>query len=1004
MRESSYNFSRQYTQKPKHFRGGEKKVMRKSLSLLLAVALVFAMFAPLALADDVTLTTEQKFEALKQEGIFSGVLKADGSTDAELDANMTRAQFGIVIQKLLRLTDVNPATPTFKDVPASHWAYNAVEASVLAGILQGRGNGIYDPNADVSIQELAIVLVNAVGLSVDDSVTAVPGAAPWAAKYVQAAVAAGLIPAQASYTQAATRAQLVDASYVANEAVQGSLISVQEVKVISSKEISVTFSDGVTKSFAVDPALVSGVATQVSFEYNGKTYTHTVTLKELAVSAKVVGAKKVDLVFNQAIDTSKATIAVKNNNNTVNIKTTTFSDDKTTAKLEFANNLAKADYTVTVSGLTEKALTAKFSIEDEKVVKIEFSSDKAPLVRDSGNKKLNVGYKVFNQYNEDISSTTSLNPSTSKGTVPSTVSGGTLEITAPASASEFVINEEVFVSLLHSSGTFASGTLKVAPVAQVAEINIVKLDGPEDKETKVGETASDFNLVLELKDQYGNTITSATDVAKDVLVTVSNPNVANVNGGSATPKFDKVDDDIILKLAATAATFENAGTSKITILSRTSGKMASIDVEVKQSNQIDTFTLSAPEIAVAGETVSIPYTAVDQYGKNVDHPVKSDLASLTTNGWGSIDFSKDVVKNKTNLELNLSGMTDAGTVIITAITKTNKVVQLNVNVVAPKVATVVAGTKELNTLLLGDTKAVTVADNVIIKDQYNRDMDLPAGYGVKVEVSGDAITSSNKSINTTFTANKKGSSTITLTLTKNGEDVANSSYSFSLKVVEKADISSYKATVTGIVYGNVTASADPDYGKDLKVTGLLADGKEVTIPNGKGHYSVVFPAASNGLSHTAGKIQAVSYDFDEDNKEYEVPVIVAVQGAKATDTLTVTVKVSNKAPEIATLALKDENTAKNAKKEDEGLVSSSASNLNSDTKVLALANSIVEAKDQYGVVKSPSFIASGVFINNIADDKGNSKSDIEDVASGDTFNVTAITGNGKIITFKVVAK
>src|SRR5690606_8971220 len=146
----------QNSQQPKHFRGGEKKVMKKSLSLLVAIAMVFSMFATMASAQ--TLTTEDKYEALKQAGIFEGF--EDGS--AGLDQEMTRAQFAKVLALTVDLGD--QGSKSYSDVAASHWAAGYIAAVSDAGLMEGIGNGKFDPNGDVTIEQLAATVVRALGL------------------------------------------------------------------------------------------------------------------------------------------------------------------------------------------------------------------------------------------------------------------------------------------------------------------------------------------------------------------------------------------------------------------------------------------------------------------------------------------------------------------------------------------------------------------------------------------------------------------------------------------------------------------------------------------------------------------------------------------------------------------------------------------------------------------------------------------------------------------------
>lgn len=213
MREKSSHFKSNY--QLEHFRGGERKVMKKSLLLLLAITLVFSAFAPVALAADDEMSIEEKYQVLEEAGIFTGV-NADG--DAALDQNMTRAQAARILALLFDLDiDTTPASATFSDVPTNHWAIEEVEAAVEAGFINGRGNGTFDPNGLVTMQELAVMLVlayqNLLGVEIDDSASVDGEVAPWAEKYVAAAINLNLLPELSDYTAAAARGDLAFAAY-----------------------------------------------------------------------------------------------------------------------------------------------------------------------------------------------------------------------------------------------------------------------------------------------------------------------------------------------------------------------------------------------------------------------------------------------------------------------------------------------------------------------------------------------------------------------------------------------------------------------------------------------------------------------------------------------------------------------------------------------------------------------------------------------------------------------
>jgi len=196
----------------------------KTLGMLLV--LMFGMMAGAALVGAEDLTAEEKFKALVEAGIFEGI---DENGTSGLDQNMTRAQLAKIIALVMKL-DVSenaPLSSAFEDVAGSHWAAGYIDAASKAGILQGYGGGVFAPSADVTMEQLAAVMVKALGLDVDPDAS-VEGASDWAAAYVAAAIQAGILPAADDYTQPAQRELLVEAAYVANDAVvteDGELLS-----------------------------------------------------------------------------------------------------------------------------------------------------------------------------------------------------------------------------------------------------------------------------------------------------------------------------------------------------------------------------------------------------------------------------------------------------------------------------------------------------------------------------------------------------------------------------------------------------------------------------------------------------------------------------------------------------------------------------------------------------------------------------------------------------------
>lgn len=134
--------------------GGEKKVMKKILSVALSTAMAFSMFASVAFGETAT-TPQAKFDALAAKGILNGY--PDGQ--AHLEKDLTRAEFAKIVTKLFGLTEVTGKL-SYKDkgYTATNWAVPYIEAVTAANLMQGKDTvkGIFDYNGKVTVEEVEI--------------------------------------------------------------------------------------------------------------------------------------------------------------------------------------------------------------------------------------------------------------------------------------------------------------------------------------------------------------------------------------------------------------------------------------------------------------------------------------------------------------------------------------------------------------------------------------------------------------------------------------------------------------------------------------------------------------------------------------------------------------------------------------------------------------------------------------------------------------------------------
>ncbi|QHW29628.1 Ig-like domain-containing protein [Paenibacillus rhizovicinus] len=220
-------------------------LVRKLLTAWLLLALAIPAFA----ASAESLSTQDKFNVLKDKGIFTGL--GDGS--AGLDQSMTREQFAAVLYRLWELPDINPANPSFNDVLKPRWSYHEVEAVNHAGLMTGTAERKFSPAVSVTVEQLAVVLARAYGYTNGSSpVTGL--VSPWARNAVSAALDHGYITYQGTYKAAATRGQLVDAAYAVYQQQHQQKLQASTVLPLANNILQVTLKEAVTK---VDPSSFS---------------------------------------------------------------------------------------------------------------------------------------------------------------------------------------------------------------------------------------------------------------------------------------------------------------------------------------------------------------------------------------------------------------------------------------------------------------------------------------------------------------------------------------------------------------------------------------------------------------------------------------------------------------------------------------------------------------------------------------------------------------------------
>lgn len=772
--------------------------MKRVLSLVLALSLVLGSI-PMVFAADMTAG-----ETLKSLGAIAG----DQNGNLNEDKTLTRAEMAVLLATLNGKGDdaKNYKMPsTFTDVPATAWYAPYVAYAEMMKWTSGKGAGKYAPTATVTAQETAAFMMNALGKT---------------------------------YTYATVVAEA------------------QAAGVKSGLDTTGAIARGdVFKAMVDTLAVVPTGATKTLGETLG--YVAAPVAGEVAVKSTAADtAKSFKVTFASAVaDTTKVAFAVKRLTTPITV-TTTWNEAKTEATLTAATKLAEGTYTVVTTNDAKEIASSSVVITAQKVAKIEVTSKTLSVVNNAGSTS-NLGYatyKVFDQYNNDITSTylaANVKWSTSVGTADDN-NKGILTVTPFASTTTLVQYANVIINGYDTnSGVSMTATIPTSTTIgtlsdfQLGTMTAELVDGdltakyiPYTAYDMSGNETKDYELVF-------NGLVD-TDTTSATTIDISSSGV----GYKAVVAKDPADSTkAVIKLQQTTSQAISVDTPLVVTAMTKTGKVSSINVTVKKALAVDTFTLMAPtEVLAGGDTsIEIPFEAYDQTGAKITKyselngkvtlsPTATIVGGKVTTGLGF----EEKVDGTAKLVLKPTGATfvyQENYYLTASVTGTGKMSSTSLVVQETAVADALEldASGIVSAMEVGATKAVDIADDeeLIIKDQFGRDYDITdsastAEYKIMV-TSSDATTVSTANqtavlamestdLTDTITAVKKGSATVTFTLFRDNGAGANAnndvqdadeptidSKAISFAVVDTADINGYTITTPATIYANTTA-------------------------------------------------------------------------------------------------------------------------------------------------------------------------------------------------------
>ena len=595
-----------------------------------------------------------------------------------------------------------------------------------------------------------------------------------------------------------------------------------------------------------------------------------------APAAKQTGAKTITVTNGTSM--SDRTITVKRGTSTVALasdKGVVFSEDGKTATITTAGKLANADYTVVVTAKDNTVKESTLTATAEKVSKIAILNDKAGVLKNSEGQYMSaqVGYKVENQFGEDITKQTSL---TVSGTDNPTLDPSNHKITfsRTSTGSAYIIGRDIVnVVLVHTeTGVTASATLTISNEPAVETLTfegVYNVDG-KTLTDDIDLDNDEFYLLYSAVDQYGATYKDYKNIAvnnsngsSDLHVSVAGAS----NLKAADNAFKKITKDgkeyIGVKLAVQTTTEDlRAGTSSVMAIATTSGKTTTNDVVVNAGNKARTITVSQPTTLAAGEKTELTYTALDANGKEVtSYDALKDVEISGTSD--ALKWEKDAKTGNAKLvfdgtKINNPGKNNKAYASYTLKTVDNKFsnVQLTISETARPVS--VTGLKDITGKVTSGASVTVKVKDLQIEDQYGRIMDEDALN--RVIKSDDARTKLTGVV-------VKGTSNddFTITLGENVEKLTSAS-DVVFKIVANRDKTASTSINLALNAGDGTQQKTPLTGSDTTVD-----------------FSIV---RQEGISDVTVEVNSVyvpsSADMSTLATKYKKEVVVKGKGAKLT--------------------------------------------------------------------------------------------------------------------------
>lgn len=139
--------------------------MKRSITLILVIAMLAVLVVPTSAAV-FTDTAGHKCEEAAMVLSSLGIVEGKSEGVFEPDSSLTRAEMATILIRTMGMAEGISGKDIFSDVPSSHWAYAYVTAAYQLGIVNGMDSQTFAPDTPLTYEQAVKMVVSTLGYTV----------------------------------------------------------------------------------------------------------------------------------------------------------------------------------------------------------------------------------------------------------------------------------------------------------------------------------------------------------------------------------------------------------------------------------------------------------------------------------------------------------------------------------------------------------------------------------------------------------------------------------------------------------------------------------------------------------------------------------------------------------------------------------------------------------------------------------------------------------------------